>query len=53
MVFSEEEYQQLKKYYSLLKMRNLGDLNNIYNFQDTLMLCEIFESRPKFLNGKF
>ena len=31
-------------------MRNLGDLNNIYNFQDTVILCE---SRAKSLNEKF
>ena len=34
-------------------MRNIGDLHNLYNFQDTLILCEIFESWAKFLNKKF
>ena len=34
-------------------MRNLGDLNMICNFQDTIILCEIFESRASFLNDKF
>ena len=34
-------------------MRNLGDLNMIYNFQDTIILCEIFKSRASFLNHKF
>ena len=34
-------------------MTNLGDLNNLYNFQDAIILCEIFESRAQFLNDKF
>ena len=43
----------VKKLYTFLKMRNLGDLNNLYNIQDTIILCEIFESRAQFLNDKF
>ena len=39
-------------FYLLLRMRNLGDSNNLYNFQDTLISCKIFESRAKFLNEK-
>ena len=26
-----------------MKLANLGELNKIYNFQDTIILCEIFE----------
>ena len=47
-VITDEEYQLVKKFYSPLKMRNLGDLNNLYNFQDTIILCKIFESRANF-----
>ena len=53
LVISNEKYQQVKKLSLLLKMRHLGDLNNLYNFQDTLILCKVFESRTKFLNEKF
>ena len=28
-----------------MQMENLGELNMLYNFQDTITLCEIFESR--------
>ena len=52
-IISEEKYDSVKKFYMLMKMRNLGDLNMIYNFQDTIILCEIFESRAIFLNDKF
>ena len=34
-------------------MRNLGDLNNLCTFQDTIILCEIFVSRTNLLNEKF
>ena len=44
-VISDEEYQNVKKFYKLLKMSNLGELNKIYNFQDTIILCELFEHR--------
>ena len=36
-----------------MKMRNLGDLNTLYNFQDTIILCQIFESKANFLNEIF
>ena len=51
---SEEEYKNVKKIFTLLRVKTLGDMNRIYNFQDTLILCGIFEQRAtlleKFLN---
>ena len=44
-VISHEEYQNVKKFYKLMKMPNLGELNNIYNFQDTIILYELFKYR--------
>ena len=36
----------ISKYlYQSLKMRNLGDLNDLYNAQDVILLTEIIESR--------
>ena len=52
-IISEEEYTSVKKFYTSMKMRNLCDLNTLYNFQDTIILCKIFESRSTFLNKKF
>ena len=50
----EDEYENVKKFYTTLKLKNLGELNKIYNFQDTIILCKIFgqySSRLKeFLN---
>ena len=42
---SDKEYENTKKFYSTLKLKNLGELNHIYSFQDTITLCEIFEQR--------
>ena len=42
---SDEEYENIKKFYSTLKLKNLGELNHIYSFQDTITLCETFEQR--------
>ena len=40
-----ESYENSKFLYKTLKMRNLGDLNDLYNTQDVILLCEILESR--------
>ena len=37
----------------ILRLKTLGDLNRIYNFQDTLILCEIFEQRANLLQRLF
>ena len=34
---SAEDYENVKKFYTLSKFPNLGDLNRLYNFQDTIM----------------
>ena len=36
-----------------MKHENLGELNELYNFQDTIILCEIFESRSMHLQKMF
>ena len=41
----EEEYNNSKLLYTLLKMWDMSDLNDLYNAQDVILLCEIFENR--------
>ena len=36
-----------------MKMSNLSDLNALYNFQDTIILTEIFENRSTIMHEKF
>ena len=44
-ILSTEEYENVKKFYTTLKLSNLGELNQVYNFQDTIILCGICEQR--------
>ena len=41
------------EFWQTLHLKNLSDLNNIYNVQDTIILCEIFENRAKKMMKKF
>ena len=36
-----------------MRLKTLGDLNRIYSFQDTAILCEIFEQRSSLLQKLF
>ena len=50
---STEEYENAKNFFKLLRLKTLGDMNRIYNFQDTLILFEIFEQRACLLEKLF
>ena len=50
---SEEEYEKVKNFFTILRLKTLGDLNKIYNFQGTTILCEIFEQRANLLQKLF
>ena len=41
----DDEYNNSKILYTLLKMRDLSDLNDLYNAQDVILLCEIMKNR--------
>ena len=42
---SDENYESSKYLYQTLKMRNLGDLNDLHNTLEVILLNEIIESR--------
>ena len=44
-----ETYENLREYENLqiLCLKKLSELSDICNFQDTIILCEIFENRAK------
>ena len=48
-----EEYENVKKNYQAMKLKNLGQLNKICNFQDTIILCEISEQHSEHLQKLF
>ena len=47
------DYENVKKFFKLLRLKILGDLNKIYNFQDVAILCEIFKKRASLLQTLF
>ena len=50
---SFEIYENMRYLYTILKMRNLGDMNDLYNMQDVILLCEIIENRFEKMHKKF
>ena len=50
---TSEIYENMKYLYTILKMRNLGDMNDLYNMQDVILLCEIIENRFEKMHKKF
>ena len=46
-IISDENYENVKNLWQIMCLKNLSDLNDIYNFQDTIILCKIFENRAK------
>ena len=52
-IISRENDNAVKKLYQTLKLGNLGEMNELYNFQDTIDLCKIFESRTTYLQKMF
>ena len=49
----DESYENSKYLYHNLKMRNVGDLNDLHNTQDVISLCEIVESRFQVMQNKY
>ena len=48
----EEAYENSKKLSILLRMRNLSDLNILYNAQDIILLLEMMENRFQAMQEK-
>ena len=42
---NDDDYELSKYLFKTLKMRNLSDMNDLYNFQDVALLCELVENR--------
>ena len=52
-VITKGDYNNVKKFYQTFWLENLGKFNKIYNFQDTIILCEMFEQRSELLQKLF
>ena len=49
----DKSYENSKYLYQSLKMRNLGNLNDLYNTQDVFLLTEIIESRFQVMQNTY
>ena len=47
------DYQTSFYAYKTLKMRHLGDMNDLYNVQDVILLSEISKNRFQFMNDRY
>ena len=52
-IISAADYNNVKKFWVMMDFENLYELNKIYNFQGTIILCEIFEQRFEQLQKLF
>ena len=50
---SDSDYESSFYLYKTLKMRNLGDMNDLNNAQDVILLCEIGENRFQFMPHRY
>ena len=48
-----EIYDDMKYLYTIFKIRNFGDMNDLYNMQDVILICEIIENRFEKMHKKF
>ena len=49
----DESYENSKYLYQSLKMRNLGDLNDLYSTQDFILLTENIQSRYRAIQNTY
>ena len=52
-IVNDDDYENSKYLFETLKMRNLGDLNDLYNVQDVILLCEIIENRFQIMQDTY
>ena len=50
---TDEDYESSMYLYKTLKMGNLGDMNDLYNTQDVILLCEIIEKWFQLMHDKY
>ena len=50
---NDNDNENSKYLYQTLKMRNLGDMNDLYNAQDVILLSEIVENRFQVMNDTY
>ena len=49
----DDEFENSKFLYQTLKMQRLGDLNDLYNAQDVILLSELIENRFQLMQDRY
>ena len=49
----DSDYENYFYLYKNLKMQNLGDMNDLYNAQNVILLAEIIESRFQLMHERY
>ena len=49
---SDDEYENSYYLYKTLRMRNLNDINDLYNAQDVILLSDIIENYFQLMHDK-
>ena len=52
-IINDESYENVKQFRKLLRLKKPLELNDIYNFQNTIIFCEIFENKAREMMRKF
>ena len=52
-IIDDEDYENVKRFWRTMHLKNLSELNDIYNFQNTIILCKIFENRARKMTRRF
>ena len=50
---ADEDYNSSLYLYKTLNMKNLGDMSDLYNIQDIVLLCEIIENRFQLMHDNY
>ena len=52
-IIGDDDYENVKRFWQSMRWKKLTELNDIYNFQDTIIHCEIFEKRARKITRRF
>ena len=50
---ADGDYDSSLYLYKILKIRNLGDMNDLYNTQDVILWCKIIENRFQLMHDRY
>ena len=49
---SDSDYESYFVLYRTLEIQNVGDMNDLYNAQDVILLCETAENKFQFMHDQ-